>query len=48
MSQRNLERLRDTMDFLNERLKEGRLDEAVRLELLAGVRRKVLRTLRTV
>ncbi len=29
------ELLRDTMDFLSERLKEGRPDEAVRLELLA-------------
>jgi hypothetical protein len=35
MSHRNLERLRDTLDFLSERLKEGSLDEAVRLELLA-------------
>ena len=35
MSHRNLERLRDTLDFLSERLKEGSLAEAVQLELLA-------------
>jgi hypothetical protein len=32
----NTELLRDITDFLSERLKEGRLDETVRLELLAG------------
>ncbi len=35
MSHMSTELLRDTMDFLSERLKEGKLDEAVRLELLA-------------
>ena len=40
MSQRNLERLRDTLDFLRERLKEGSLDEAVRLELFHGGSKK--------
>jgi hypothetical protein len=35
MSHRNLERLRDTLDFLSQRLKEESLDEAVRLELFA-------------
>jgi hypothetical protein len=35
MSHKSTELLRDTMDFLSERLKEGRLDETVRLELLA-------------
>ena len=40
MSHMNTELLRDITDFLSERLKEGRLDETVRLELLAGGSKK--------